>query len=177
MIISEEVAKVIKSYVYLYIDPTSREVFYVGKGKGDRLFAHLEDRSETDKTKRISDIRNLGKEPQIDLLRYGLSDSEAALIEAVAIDLLGKTNLTNRLSGCHEHGFARIASQEIIAALKAKRVRVRHKAILITINKLYRSDMSGLELYEATRGIWVVGNRRNTVHYAFAVFQGIVREV
>ncbi len=61
--------------------------------------------------------------------------------------------------------------------LSAKPVRVRHKSILITINKLYRSDMTALELYEATRGIWVVGPRRENADYGMAVYQGIVREV
>ena len=37
--------------------------------------------------------------------------------------------------------------------------------------------MTPLELYEATRGIWKVGLRRNSVEYAMAVYQGVVREV
>ena len=61
--------------------------------------------------------------------------------------------------------------------LSAKPVRVQHKAILITINKLYRSDMTAEELYEATLGIWVVGPRREQAEYGMAVYQGIVREV
>jgi uncharacterized protein len=61
--------------------------------------------------------------------------------------------------------------------LSAKPVEVQHKAILITINQLYRSDMTTLELYEATRGIWKLGPRRNKAEYAMAVYQGIVREV
>ncbi len=32
-------------------------------------------------------------------------------------------------------------------------------------------------LYEATRGIWVVGSRCQQAAYALAVYQGIVREV
>jgi len=40
--------------------------------------------------------------------------------------------------------------------LNAKPVEVRHKALLITINKRYRSDMSTEELCEATRGVWVL---------------------
>jgi hypothetical protein len=52
-------------YVYLYSDPDSNEVFYVGKGKGNRAFAHLSDTSETDKATRIRDIRLRGHEPKI----------------------------------------------------------------------------------------------------------------
>ena len=28
-------------YVYVYLDPRDSEVFYVGKGTGNRAFAHL----------------------------------------------------------------------------------------------------------------------------------------
>lgn len=61
--------------------------------------------------------------------------------------------------------------------LSAKPVRVQHKPILIPINKVYRSDITAEELYEATRGIWVVGHRREQAEYGMAVYQGIVREV
>ena len=37
--------------------------------------------------------------------------------------------------------------------------------------------MSNEELYEATRGIWRLGSRRENAEYAMAVYQGIVREV
>lgn len=177
MKITDEIAAVLKAYVYVYIDPRNGEVFYIGKGRGNRLFSHLDDQSNTDKFARIVEIRRSGNEPQIDILRYGLTDSEAALVEAAAIDLISKAKLTNRVSGHHKRSFGRITSQELIALLPAKPVKVRHKAILITINQLYRSNMTPLELYEATRGIWVVGPRRNKAEYAMAVYQGIVREV
>jgi uncharacterized protein len=175
--LTPEVTNVLKSYVYVYIDPRNGEIFYIGKGKGDRLFAHLGDTSETDKTARISDIRESGKEPQIDLLRYGISDSEAELVEASAIDLIGKNRLTNKMSGHHRGSFPRISSKELILMLNAKRTEVRHKAILITINRLYRSDMTAQELYEATRGTWRIGQRRNQADVVMAIYQGIVREV
>jgi hypothetical protein len=49
--------------------------------------------------------------------------------------------------------------------------------MLIRINKLYRPDMTPDELYEATRGVWTCGTRREKARYAFAVFQGVVQEV
>jgi hypothetical protein len=177
MKVTPEVAAILKSYVYVYTDPRNGKPFYVGKGKGGRLFTHLDDDTETDKTATIRAIRKAGKEPRIDILRYGLTDAEAALVEASAIDLVGLSRLTNRMSGHHDGTFGRINSQDLIAMLSAKPVKVRHKAILITINQLYRSDMSPEELYEATRGIWVVGERRERAEFAMAVFQGIVREV
>ena len=146
MQITDEIAGILKSYVYVYIDPRNSEPFYIGKGQGNRLLSHLDDQSDTEKVARIAEIRRQGKEPQIDILRYGLSDSEATLVEAAAIDLIGKAKLTNRVSGHHKRSFGRITSQEVITMLAAKPVKVRHKAILITINQLYRSDMTPLEL-------------------------------
>lgn len=37
--------------------------------------------------------------------------------------------------------------------------------------------MTAEELYEATRGVWVIGRKREQVDYAIAVYQGIAREV
>ena len=176
--ITPEVAKILKSYVYVYIDPRNGKPFYIGKGKGHRLFSHFQDRSETQKVALIKEIRDSGIEPRIDILRYGLSDEQACLVEAAAIDLIGKARLTNRKAGHHEGSYGRITSQRVISLLTAKRVRVQHKAILLTINSLYRSDMSKEELYETTRGIWKVGEtNRNKVEYALALYQGIVLEV
>lgn len=177
MNMTSDIAAVLKCYVYAYIDPRTGDIFYIGRGQGNRLFSHLEDRSETEKTAKIADIRKDGEEPRIDILRYGLIESEAALVEAAAIDLLGLSKLTNRIAGHHDKSFGRIGSQEVIAMLRAKPVNVRHKAILITINKLYRSDMTAEELYEATRGIWRVGSKRDQVEFGMAVYQGIVHEV
>ena len=177
MKITDDVSGTLKSYVYIYIDPRNDQPFYIGKGKGNRIFSHLEDQSESEKVKRISEIRQSGFEPQIDLLRYGLTDAEAVLVEAAAIDLIGKANLTNKVAGYHSRSYGRISSQEVIIMASAKETIVKHRALLITINKMYRSDMTSDELYEATRGVWVVGPRRNNAQYAMAVYQGIVREV
>jgi uncharacterized protein len=177
MKIPDEIADTLKSYVYVYIDPRNGEPFYIGKGKGNRLFSHLDDPADSEKVAKITEIHQAGFDPQIDFLRYGLSDSEAALVEAAAIDLIGKANLTNQVSGYHNQSFPRIKSQEVIAINASRTSLVRHKAILFTINSLYRSDMTPLELYETTRGMWRVGIRKDKAEYAFSVTYGIVREV
>lgn len=177
VMLTDDMIRMLGSYVYVYIDPRDGEPFYIGKGQGDRFLHHLDEEPGSDKVARIADIKNSGMEPRIDILRYGLSDSEALLVEAAAIDLIGIPPLTNRVVGYHESSFGRISSQELMALLSVKPVIVRHKAILITINKLYRSDMTPQELFEVTRGIWQVGDRRDEIEYAMAVYQGVVREV
>lgn len=126
--ITDEVAAGLGSYVYVYIDPRDGKPFYIGKGKGARLFSHLDDRSESRKVARIDELRSLGLEPRIDLLRYGMTDTEAALVEAAAIDLIGKSDLTNVMSGYDGRTFGRIHADEVIVMLTAKPVVVREPA-------------------------------------------------
>ncbi|MHB1357539.1 MAG: hypothetical protein ACYCZF_16340 [Anaerolineae bacterium] len=56
-------------------------------------------------------------------------------------------------------------------------VTITHKAILFNLARLYQNDMTPLQLYEAVRGTWIVGERRYGAEYAMAVYKGIVREV
>ena len=47
-------------YVYVYSDPETRRPFYVGKGKGNRVFNHMDDQSENEKVRKINDIKARG---------------------------------------------------------------------------------------------------------------------
>lgn len=85
-------------YVYVYIDPRNLEEFYYGKGKGNRKKAHLNDTSDSEKTKIIKAIKREGLEPIIKVIAKGLTEGEAFLIEKTLIWKLGK-NLTNVSSG------------------------------------------------------------------------------
>ena len=49
-----EVGDALASYVYVYIDPRNHHPFYVGKGKGNRLFSHLDDQTESEKVRRLA---------------------------------------------------------------------------------------------------------------------------
>lgn len=172
-----EFSEVLKSYVYVYIDPRNGRPFYIGKGKGDRLIAHLKDRIDSKKVMTIRALQKIGREPQIVILRHGMSDDQAALVEAAIIELLGIPPLTNQCHGFHKKSFRRISYNDFALTFTAKPAVIRHSAVLITINKLYRSGMSPKELYEATRGIWKVGPRREVAEIAMAVHRGVIREV
>jgi hypothetical protein len=71
----------------------------------------------------------------------------------------------------------RVPLTELIIQYTAADVDVTVPALLIRINRLFRHTMTADELYEATRGTWKIGPRRQGARYAFSVFNGVVREV
>ena len=176
-IFAEEICRKLRHYVYLYIDPASGDVFYVGKGKGNRAFDHLDDRSESEKCDRIMAIRKTGCEPQIELLAHGLDENAALQLEAAAIDLIGRRTLTNGVRGWKSGTYGRMTVDQVRARYAADEVDIRHPAILIRINDLFRYGMTAIELYDATRGVWKAGPNRTKAKYALAVFDGVVQEV
>lgn len=172
------VAERLGYYVYLYIDPRTSRPFYVGKGQGQRVLAHLSARGESRKLQVLEELRREGREPRIDILAHGLRDEETALrIEAAVIDLLGLDDLTNAVRGFRSLELGRIPLREIITYYAAQPVEVTVPALLIRINQLYRHNMTAQELYEATRGVWKLGARRMGARYALAIFVRVVRAV
>jgi hypothetical protein len=173
-----EVAERLGYYVYLYIDPRDKKPFYVGKGKGARALSHLSEKAESRKCVRLAELRAAGLEPRIDILAHDLRNEETAFrIEAAVIDLFGLDSLTNEVRGWRSLQLGRIPLAELTMYYAAKPVTVSVPALLIRINRLYRHNMTPEELYEATRGVWKVGRRSQNARYAFAVFEGVVREV
>ncbi len=180
MKLSSKVIENLKHYVYLYVDPRDESVFYVGKGSGERCLAHLSEEGETEKNERIAEIRasEPGLEPRIDILVHGLPDANTALqVEAAVIDLFGSEQLTNRVRGWNSEAFGRMDLKEVATLYDPKEIQITEPALLFRINQLYYFGISPIELYDATRGIWALGPDRDKVDLAFAVFEGVVREV
>jgi hypothetical protein len=175
------VAEKLGYYIYLYVDPSTNRVFYVGKGKGSRALSHLgaTEQEKKDMYEQIKSIRDAGLEPRIELLAYCLGDEKAALqIESAAIELLGLKNLANRIRGFKGAKLARMPLEQVIAHFHHKPAEITEPAILIRINRLYQYGMTDQELYDATRSAWRVSEeKREKVKYAFAIFEGVVREV
>jgi len=173
-----EIAQELKSYVYSYSDPDTKIPFYIGKGQGNRCFQHMEDQSESEKVKKLKELQENNKKPLVELLRYGLTDNEASLLEATLIDFVGLDNLTNRVRGLHSRSFGRTFVEDIILKYTAEDATIKDdKVILISVGKSYTRGMSEEELYEYARGIWKVNENRHKAELALVVFQGIVREV
>jgi len=176
--VPRDVAVHLGYYVYLYIDPRTNQPFYVGKGKGERVLAHLSATGESRKVQHIETLRQHGLQPRLEVLAHGLPDEETALrIEAAVIDLFGLGQLTNEVRGWKSVQFGRMALPELIAYYAAEPVEIVDPVLLIRVNQKYRHSMPAEELYEITRGVWKLGPRREGAKYACAVFEGVVKEV
>jgi uncharacterized protein len=178
-------------YVYLFRNPTDKNIFYIGKGTGKRA-EQLNNRNE--KTAAVIEIcrkfckeQNKSIEDIIEILRENLDEETALKIEGAAIDLIGIPPLTNSIrghgpkkwkGGFNATGFNRSKTKDIEEIIDPEEeADITERAILIRINQLYRYGMDAESLYDATRGVWVVGPRRECAEYAFSVFKGIVMEV
>jgi len=178
-------------YVYLLIDPSDKAVFYVGKGTGHRCFAHVVEARKTradvvgdyQKLARIREIEATGATVRIDILRHGLSEREALLVESTAIDLV--ENLTNRVFGHDAAERGRMSVSDISALYGAAPVEIdpKHCVVLIRINRNFARGMTDDALYEATRKWWKVADAKRQLgtssapQWAMAVYGGIVRAV
>jgi hypothetical protein len=170
----------IKHYVYALceLDGDKRIPFYIGKGKSDRCLQHLNEVDSSDKTLRIQELISVNR-LGIDILRHGLeTDKLAKTIEATCIDLLGVGELTNKVRGSGSD-MGRISIEEIHNLQSGEVVDIlsEHTGLAFLLNSTYKSGMSELELFEATRGVWRNIPRDDSIKYAFATYGGLIKEV
>ena len=162
------------------MDPRDGRPFYVGKGKGDRVFNHLASARRGGlglKNDRIRNIYEAGLEPKLDILRLGLDEASAFHVEAAAlhvVELMGGS-VTNLVQG-HGVAFGRMTAEELEVRYNRRPATIDVPAVLIRISQEYHADLTPEQLYERTRRYWKVDLARAArARYAFAVSDGIIR--
>ena len=170
-----EVVDELRYYVYRLIDPRNGETFYVGKGKGNRVFAHckaLEDEIEdetSEKLTRIREIINAGFEVGHVIHRHGMDEKTAFEVEAALIDAY--PGLSNLAGGFHNADRGVMHADEIVERYQMEEAEFEHKALLINVN--HSSESSSL--YEATRYAWRVSVKKaKRAEVVLAVTRGTI---
>lgn len=179
---TSEVIEKLEYYVYRLVDPRNGETFYVGKGKGNRVFHHvrkekqyIEDYDEVSlKIKTIKQIEDADLQVIHIIHMHGMNEKTAKAVEAALIDAYpGLTNIMSG-SGANDYGVANV--KQIIDNYSAAEAIFEDKCLVIKINQTFNED--NLSLYEATRFAWRIDvHRARRADYVLAVSQGIIRGV
>lgn len=170
-----EVIERLITYVYRLIDPRNGETFYVGKGVGNRVFAHI--RSEkasdgddlTDKIQRIREINQAGFEVAHVIHRHGMDDATALEVEAALIDAY--PGLTNIAGGSGSGDFGTMHAREIVRRYSAEQAVFEHKALLICISR----SAAERSYYDATRFAWKISqSKAEKAEVVLATVRGMI---
>ena len=171
-------------YVYGLIDPRNKQIFYIGKGTGNRVFEHEKESignldSEKLKLKTIADIKANGLEVEKIIINSNLTESETFAAEAAlinAFNYVGDFRLTNIVSGHHSAEALSVEEYEkIYGAEELREEDIKHRILVIKINKLYRREMDKTDLYDTVRGVWRASiQKAKTVDYVFGVYNSLI---
>ena len=172
-------------YVYGLIDPRkkAKSFFYIGKGTENRVFSHERESKDIEReNKKLSTIREIeaaGLNVGRVILCSNLTEDEAFAAEAALINAfryIGKEEMTNIVSGHHsERAYSVEEFERIFGAEELTEDDIKHELLVIKINKLYRPNMSSLDLYNAVRGIWRASLREvKKVQYVLGVYNSLI---
>ena len=175
-------------YVYRLIDPQTGKTFYVGKGRGQRVFSHLNLRiaeanaagteidAESGRVAEIQRLRSLNLEPEICIHRHGMTDDTAIAVELALIDAYD--GLSNLVGGHGSSVYGPQSPQDLEEkyGLRATPLNKDRRYLFVFLNKNWRKGMKPDEIYKAAQYAWGV-NRAQAAkcQYVLAVSQGVVR--
>lgn len=184
---SRETIEKLKYYVYALVDPTNNnQIFYIGKGKGNRIFQHLKSAENDEEVKkdeefkvdaitkrkyqklqRIRNIINNKKEPGHFIIRYGLTSEHALIVESVLIDLFqhkfkdisfdNLDGLDNLINGYDSQGVISVEQLELLYGGKQKEIYAK----ILETDKIIAINVSidsldQKEIYDRVKGHWRV---------------------
>lgn len=147
-------------YVYRLIDPRTGHTFYVGKGRGDRVFEHVKRALKDDeleesalidlKTSTIRDIQQQREQVLYVIHRHGIeTEAQAYLVEAALIDAY--PGITNIAGGHASSEFGCRTAQQIVDVYRLEELEAYEPLILIFVG---RSRDEGRSVYDAVRAAW-----------------------
>lgn len=176
---SPNVIQALRYYVYRLIDPRNGETFYVGKGIGNRVFAHVAgeasvvvgeaDDELTEKLTRIREIRNAGLEVIHVIHRHGMEEAVAFEVEAALIDAY--PGLANDQGGHQSGDRGPMHAFQIRQKFEAPEFVSKGDELIVNVNRLG----SARTPYDAARYAWRLDPKKaERARVVLAVEHGVV---
>ena len=109
---SDTVCNELGNYVYRLVDPRNGETFYVGRGKRNRIFDHVNQALKSSRSKgtagekfaRIREIYKSGLQVSHIIHRHGLADGAVSDVEAALIDAYSGLSNIHSGQGSNDRG-------------------------------------------------------------------------
>ncbi len=128
--------------------------------------------------KTIADIKNAGLEVEKIIINSNLTEEEAFAAEASlinAFNYVSDAGLTNIVAGHHSAEALSVDEYERINGAAPLEEDIRHKILVIKINRLYQRGMDEKVLYDAVRCVWRASKEKvRTVEYVFGVYNSLI---
>ncbi len=186
---SNEIIDELQYYVYKLIDPRNGKVFYIGKGKGNRIFDHAKgalldlemEKWQDELTEKMKTIREI-KEEGLDVIyiihRHHLDEATALEVEAALIDEYpGLTNVMPPINS--EYGVTSV--EQIVHRYGLEKITKfdeNDKVLIIKIKPESVDDFGRGSIYDTVRMWWKLSEERiKEVKQVAAVINGVVKKV
>lgn len=178
---TEEIVSRIGNYVYRLIDPRNGETFYIGKGVGNRVFAHINERipgEEVDapnpRLRRIRDIKAAGLTVIHVIHRHNIPIDAVAHVEAALIDAF--PGLENIQGGVGSADYGPMSVKEIVDLYGFCEfdANTSHRIVFINVSRIGERH----DLLKQTQFAWKVDIKRaQKAAYVCAVVRGVIKAV
>lgn len=172
----------LKYYVYRLTCPINGDVFYIGKGKGNRVFDHVNDAlKSSDRTDKLDYIRGIiDEEEEVihEIVRHGMDEETAFEVEGALIDAYGLEELKNDQNGHKNNQCGICSDKELEFRYGATPVIIDDPVFLGWALHFIPDKTTPEELYEDTRSSWLVKPQRHKeAKYALSIYGMTIREV
>jgi hypothetical protein len=189
---SQPARNALAHYVYCLADPRNKEIFYVGKGQGNRVFDHqyYPEQEHEDaaygKAARIKAIEVAGQPVERYILCHDLDEETAFIVESCVISLLQtgllkNVSLLNLVRG-HQYPKWGVMSVDEAAAkysLPMQNDCFTDPVMVVNISKSLRTNAA--TVYDAAKGEWAASEakltRRLGEHYVIAEYDRVLVDV
>lgn len=171
----------LKYYVYQLRNSMTKEVFYVGKGNGNRVFEHVKHHNKpikdfSPKDEVIKNILSKGNKVIEEIIAYDLTEREAMVIEASIIKSYTLEKLTNKKHGYQ--GNVPINANEIEFSIAKPIQKFNYNVLFLKINQLWKNSSTEEELHDALRGYWKLNKDKfSKLDFIIGVTNGIARVI